>query len=89
MGSYEPGGSGIHRAVTTVRPWRAKAKPKRQKEPGEEFRSSRAAGDMKRKNKADPFAYLALRGVSKRDVAALTKKKRQKGGRLKKKGPKK
>ncbi|XP_077992398.1 RRP12-like protein [Glandiceps talaboti] len=48
---YKAGGSGIHRPVKVA---------KRQKEPGTEYKAKKAGGDMKRRGKPDPFAYLPL-----------------------------
>nr|CAG4651565.1 EOG090X00E0 [Triops cancriformis] len=56
---YQAGGSGIHRPVA--------ASEKQQKvEPdyGVEYRSSKAQGDVKRKGKPDPFAYVPLQRQS-------------------------
>ena len=44
--SYKTGGKGIHRDVN--------------REPGEEYRSNKAKGDMKRKGRPDPYAYIPL-----------------------------
>lgn len=49
------GGSGIHRPL--------KAR-KKEKEPGEEYRSKKAFGDVKRKGKPDPYAYIPLTRAS-------------------------
>ncbi|RWS06205.1 RRP12-like protein [Dinothrombium tinctorium] len=46
---YKPGGSGIHRPIE-------KSSPKMKF--GDEYKSDKAAGDMKRKGKPDPFAYV-------------------------------
>jgi len=42
---YKPGGSGIHRKLDT---------------PGSEYRSKKGQGDVKRKGKPDPFAYIPI-----------------------------
>jgi ribosomal RNA-processing protein 12 len=44
--SYKSGGTGIHRPIN--------------KEMGEEYKSVKARGDMKRKGKPDPYAYIPL-----------------------------
>ncbi len=54
---YRTGGSGIHRALPA---------------PGSEYRSSKARGDVKRKGRPDPFAYVPLQR------SALNKRKRKK-----------
>jgi len=42
---YKPGGSGIHRKLDT---------------PGSEYKSNKGRGDVKKKGKPDPFAYIPL-----------------------------
>ncbi|XP_014485127.1 PREDICTED: RRP12-like protein isoform X2 [Dinoponera quadriceps] len=61
---YQTGGSGIHRPLKT-----------RKVEdvlPGSEFRTTKAGGDMKKKGKPDPYAYLPL------TRAVLNKRKKKK-----------
>ncbi|XP_008545740.1 RRP12-like protein [Microplitis demolitor] len=53
--AYKPGGSGIHRPLKT---------PKIDKAPGAEYRSKKAPGDIKKKGKPDPYAYLPLTRAS-------------------------
>lgn len=60
---YRAGGSGIHRPL--------KAK-KVEREHGSEYRAMKAGGDIKRKGKPDPYAYLPL------TRAALNKRKKKK-----------
>lgn len=48
---YQAGGGGIHRNV---------AAPKKPKALGEEYKAKKAGGDMKKKGKPDPYAYLPL-----------------------------
>lgn len=60
---YQAGGSGIHRPVG------GGAKPKEQSRQdsnsyGSEYRSTKARGDVKRKGKPDPFAYVPLQKSS-------------------------
>lgn len=45
------GGSGIHRAVKVQKVEHA---------PGSEYRANKAKGDMKKKGKPDPYAYVPL-----------------------------
>jgi len=64
--SYKAGGSGIHRPM---------AKAKRSKTDsvvGHEYQSKKAAGDMKKKGKPDPYAYVSL------NIANLNKRKHKK-----------
>merc|ERR1711915_526335 len=42
---YKPGGSGIHRKLDT---------------PGSEYKSNKGRGDVKRKGKPDPYAYIPI-----------------------------
>ncbi|XP_012287618.1 RRP12-like protein isoform X2 [Orussus abietinus] len=66
---YQAGGSGIHRPVK---------KSKDEKVPGSEYRSKKAKGDIKKKGKPDPYAYLPLtRSVLNR------RKKMKNAGRFK------
>jgi hypothetical protein len=44
-------GYGIHRSLKVC---------KRNKEPGEEYRSKKGFGDIKKKDKPDPYAYIPL-----------------------------
>ncbi|KAL0112098.1 hypothetical protein PUN28_013375 [Cardiocondyla obscurior] len=48
---YQAGGSGIHRPLKTM---------KVNSEPGSEYRATKAKGDIKRKGKPDPYAYVPL-----------------------------
>lgn len=48
---YRAGGSGIHRPTKTV---------KVEANPGAEYRSKKAPGDVKKKGKHDPYAYVPL-----------------------------
>lgn len=60
---YQPGGSGIHRPVKAS---------KVDKNPGAEYKSKKARGDVKKKNKHEPYAYMPL------TRAALNKRKKSK-----------
>merc|ERR1712034_62506 len=53
---YKPGGSGIHRKLDT---------------PGSEYKSNKGRGDVKKKGKPDPFAYIPLnhKTLNKRKAA--------------------
>jgi len=53
---YRPGGSGIHRKLDT---------------PGSEYKSTKGRGDVKRKNKPDPYAYIPIthKNLNKRKSA--------------------
>jgi ribosomal RNA-processing protein 12 len=55
---YEHGGKGIHRQIN--------------KEWGQEYKSAKASGDMKRKGKPDPYAYIPI------DNRILNRRKRAK-----------
>ncbi|XP_036149420.1 RRP12-like protein isoform X2 [Monomorium pharaonis] len=48
---YRAGGSGIHRSLKMR---------KVESEPGSEYRATKARGDIKRKGKPDPYAYVPL-----------------------------
>lgn len=50
---YRAGGSGIHRPVPSV----TGSKPAKL---GEDYKSKKAKGDVKRKGKPDPYAYVPL-----------------------------
>uniref|UniRef100_T1I3K1 NUC173 domain-containing protein n=1 Tax=Rhodnius prolixus TaxID=13249 RepID=T1I3K1_RHOPR len=64
---YRAGGTGIHRPIK-----KAVNKKEKRKKGGAEYKAIKAKGDIKRKGKPDPYAYLPLR----RD--ALNKRKRMK-----------
>ncbi|XP_038070845.1 RRP12-like protein [Patiria miniata] len=49
---YQAGGSGIHRPVAVAK--------RTLKEPGTEYKAKKAKGDIKKKNKHDPYAYVPL-----------------------------
>ncbi|XP_066585957.1 RRP12-like protein [Prorops nasuta] len=63
VAKYRAGGSGIHRPVRVTR---------KDSTPGSEYRAKKAAGDIKKKNKPDPYAYLPL------TRSLLNKRKKQK-----------
>ncbi|XP_043269034.1 RRP12-like protein [Venturia canescens] len=66
---YRAGGTGIHRPVKA---------PKTNEDFGADYRSRKAKGDVKKKGKPDPFAYVPL------TRAALNKRKKMKSaGRFK------
>ncbi|ERL87854.1 hypothetical protein D910_05242 [Dendroctonus ponderosae] len=65
--SYQTGGVGIHR------PLHAAASVKSGVSTGGEYKSRKAAGDVKRKGQFDPYAYLPLQR------SALNRRKRAKG----------
>merc|ERR1711862_323952 len=56
---YQVGGSGIHRPISD-------------KDIGTEYRSKKAGGDMKKKGKPDPYAYVPL------EMKTLNRRKRAK-----------
>lgn len=58
--TYKPGGKGIHRQTSTISQRKAKRDNRSKSLPGEEYTSKKASGDMKRKGKPDPFAYMPL-----------------------------
>jgi len=60
--SYRTGGRGIHRDTTR----------EKQEDLGSEYKSKKAGGDMKRRGKPDPYAYIPL------DRRALNKRKAKK-----------
>lgn len=60
---YQAGGSGIHRPLK---------KGKVEHVPGSEFKAPKAGGDVKKKGKPDPYAYVPL------SRAALNKRKKKK-----------
>ncbi|KZC03741.1 RRP12-like protein [Dufourea novaeangliae] len=60
---YQAGGSGIHRPLK-------KRKPNQM--PGMEYRAQKAGGDIKKKGKPDPYAYIPL------TRSALNKRKKKK-----------
>ncbi|XP_033203361.2 RRP12-like protein isoform X1 [Bombus vancouverensis nearcticus] len=60
---YQTGGSGIHRPLKRSRT---------EYVPGAEYKASKAGGDVKRKGKPDPYAYVPL------SRAALNKRKKKK-----------
>merc|ERR1739844_821938 len=62
---YQAGGTGIHR------PLHVNSK-KDVKEYGSEYRSTKAKGDVKRKGKPDPYAYVPLQ------KSALNRRKKAK-----------
>lgn len=65
---YQAGGSGIHRPVRRD----AKAKEQATNTFGAEYRSTKARGDVKRKGKPDPYAYVPL------NKSTLNKRKKAK-----------
>jgi ribosomal RNA-processing protein 12 len=83
---YRPGGSGIHRKLDA---------------PGQEYKSKQGHGDVKKKNKPDPYAYIPLthKTLNKRkgsksksvfaNVVAAAKKGANKGSKYKVKEVKK
>eukprot|EP00112_Aurelia_sp_Birch-Aquarium-sp1_P019873 Seg500.3 transcript_id=Seg500.3/GoldUCD/mRNA.D3Y31 product="RRP12-like protein" protein_id=Seg500.3/GoldUCD/D3Y31 len=73
--TYQPGGSGIHRAGLKKARLVDEEAPKKF---GAEYKAKKAGGDMKVKGKPDPFAYIAL------DRKNLNRRKRAKiAGQLK------
>nr|XP_022918045.1 RRP12-like protein [Onthophagus taurus] len=60
ISKYKPGGSGIHREVKAIN------------NPGSEYKAKKARGDIKKKSKVDPYAYLPLMR------SALNKRKKMK-----------
>lgn len=63
---YKSGGVGIHRPL-------GGASTSSQKAPGSEYRSRKAKGDVKKKGKFDPYAYVPLQRTSlnKRSVVMI------------------
>ncbi|RUS76379.1 hypothetical protein EGW08_015859 [Elysia chlorotica] len=53
---YKAGGTGIHRPVTKAK----KSGPQSDAGFGQEYRSKKAPGDVKKKDKPDPYAYVPL-----------------------------
>ncbi|EFA09698.2 RRP12-like protein [Tribolium castaneum] len=64
---YKTGGIGIHRATSS-----ASVRSGASSVPGSEYRGKRAKGDVKKKGKPDPYAYLPLRR------SAINKRKKSK-----------
>ncbi|XP_052226276.1 RRP12-like protein isoform X6 [Dreissena polymorpha] len=62
---YKAGGGGIHRDLDQKKPFRKPA-------PGAEYRAKKADGDVKKKGKLDPYAYVPL------DFRSLNKRKQMK-----------
>ncbi|RWS27747.1 RRP12-like protein [Leptotrombidium deliense] len=64
---YRPGGKGIHRDVNSLK----KGEKSVSHNLGEEYRSKKAKGDMKRKGRPDPYAYVPLnpQALNKRKAA--------------------
>ncbi|KAK9501974.1 hypothetical protein O3M35_012592 [Rhynocoris fuscipes] len=69
---YQAGGSGIHRPVRKSVPKKGKSKKNEIINTGSEYKAKKAKGDIKRKGKPDPYAYLPLQRDS------LNKRKRMK-----------
>ncbi|XP_017799417.1 PREDICTED: RRP12-like protein [Habropoda laboriosa] len=65
---YQAGGSGIHRPLK---------KGKIQHNPGAEYRATKAGGDIKKKGKPDPYAYVPLTRAS-----LNRRKKKQNAGKF-------
>ncbi|GFR68565.1 ribosomal RNA processing 12 homolog [Elysia marginata] len=65
---YKAGGSGIHRPIAQAK----RSGPKSESDFGQEYRSKKAPGDVKKKDKPDPFAYVPL------NFNALNKRKQMK-----------
>lgn len=65
---YKAGGSGIHRPIAQAK----RSAPRSESDFGQEYRSKKAAGDVKKKDKPDPFAYVPL------NFNALNKRKQMK-----------
>lgn len=53
---YKPGGIGIHRSLSA-----ASVRSGASSVVGSEYRGKKAKGDVKKKGKPDPYAYLPLR----------------------------
>jgi ribosomal RNA-processing protein 12 len=77
--AYQAGGSGIHRPVaasvksgySNVSSYSKKSQASR---PGSEFKAKKAGGDMKKKGKMEPYAYVQLSRNS------LNRRKRKNNG---------
>lgn len=80
LNPYQAGGSGIHRPLAaSVKSGQSRYSKSSKvsavsKNPGSEYKASKAGGDVKRKGKHEPFAYVALSRNS------LNRRKRSKGG---------
>lgn len=83
MNSYQAGGSGIHRplAASVKSGYSRTSKTSRTSKasvvsrvPGSEYKASKAGGDIKKKGKHEPYAYVALSRNS------LNRRKRPKAG---------
>ncbi|XP_033098395.1 RRP12-like protein isoform X2 [Anneissia japonica] len=53
---YKAGGGGIHRPIAVAK----RSVKSVNSQPGVEYKAKKAAGDVKRKGKADPYAYVPL-----------------------------
>lgn len=80
LNPYKTGGSGIHRplaaSVKSGQSRHSKSSKTSQvsRAPGSEYKASKAGGDIKKKGKHEPYAYVALTRNS------LNRRKRPKGG---------
>lgn len=80
LNSYQAGGSGIHRplAASVKSGWSQSSKvstvSKASRIPGSEYKASKAGGDIKKKGKHEPYAYVSLSRNS------LNRRKRTKSG---------
>lgn len=80
LNPYKAGGSGIHRplaaSVKSGQSRYSKSSKTSQvsRAPGSEYKASKAGGDIKKKGKHEPYAYVALSRNS------LNRRKRTKGG---------
>ncbi|XP_053617752.1 RRP12-like protein [Plodia interpunctella] len=85
LGNYRPGGKGIHRPVGSAASVASTV--------GTEYKSKKARGDVKKKGKHDPYAYLPLsrKNLNKRKKNSTSKqfkgivKSKSKGGKIKSK----
>lgn len=79
LNSYQAGGSGIHRPLAaSVKSGRSNHSKSSKisavsRNPGSEYKSSKSGGDLKKKGKHEPYAYVALSRNS------LNRRKRSKG----------
>ncbi|XP_067934576.1 RRP12-like protein [Watersipora subatra] len=91
--TYKSGGRGIHRSLNSK-----KKKTEPQAHTGAEFSSKKGAGDVKKKNKLDPYAYVPLNAsnLNRRKAAKMkgqykslvggARKGASKGAKIKKSG---
>lgn len=62
LNGYQTGGSGIHRPLAaSVKSGHSRySKSQTSAKPGSEYKATKAGGDIKKKGKHEPYAYIAL-----------------------------